>query len=54
MKKRTITDGVSWLGAIDWDRRLFQLEDVRKVDFKTLDGLAEAIAEKHRALPGRL
>ena len=23
MKKRTITDGVSWLGAIDWDRRLF-------------------------------
>ena len=23
MKKRGITDGVSWLGAIDWDRRLF-------------------------------
>lgn len=23
MKARTITQGVSWLGAIDWDRRLF-------------------------------
>ncbi len=23
MKKRTITKGVSWLGAVDWDRRLF-------------------------------
>ena len=23
MKKRTIVTGVSWLGAIDWDRRLF-------------------------------
>ncbi len=23
MRKRTITDGVAWLGAVDWDRRLF-------------------------------